>query len=227
MLSQELPGSVFAHWVLCSQDISWSAQSAASGSTSHSEYMREADQLRKLMCGFARDLYRVKKDSQTLNSLIPKAPEGCSEKGVLAEIQFASKKGKWWGQKCPLSKSLAITKLRGEANRTRRATGTLMNLNRKLTKFGKERDKALHPGRITPSQSLLWGDWACSTSQADHVPQHTQAANMGRRYQTPSGAWSAGKKGRYSFFQAAPEILWSATRAEPWELRRSLTKGAC
>lgn len=44
-----------------------------------------------------------KQHAQILNSLMPKALEGCSEKGVLTEIQLASQKGKQWGQKCTLS----------------------------------------------------------------------------------------------------------------------------
>lgn len=161
-----------------------------------------------------------KQHVQILNSLMPKALEGCSEKGVLVEIQLASQKGKQCGQKCTLSKSLAKPKLRAVADWTSSrasSTGTLMNLNRNLMKFGKKESKGLHLGRITPcsAQALLWRAWACSRSQADHEPQRAHMANLAGRYWSPSGVWSV-DQGSYSpLFQAAPEILRSALRAEP------------
>jgi len=37
---------------------------------------------------------RRKQHARILNSLMPKALEGCSEKGVLVQMQLASQKGK-------------------------------------------------------------------------------------------------------------------------------------
>lgn len=88
-----------------------------------------------------------KQHAQILNSLTPKALEGSSERGVLVEIQLASQKGKQWGQKGTLSKSLAETKLRGVADRTSRAssTGTLMNLTETSRSLVKSRPKICTP----------------------------------------------------------------------------------
>lgn len=194
---QELPRSGFAHYVLCSLEVSWSTQSTAQGSTSHSECTREADQLRKLMCDFVRDLYRMKKAKYPSPELFnAKSPRRMFRKRCAGWNTVGKSKRKQWGQKCSLIKSLAKTKLRG---------GTLMNLNRDLMEFGKEQGKGLHPGRIMPcsAQALLWRAWACSRSQADHTPQHAHTANLAGRYWTLSGVWSADQGRLFSSFSGS------------------------